>query len=112
MSACARVGAVGILTMMGVLLGVLTMAAWPSIATFGWKFLVTSEWRPNELPAKDADGNNIFKDGEMVMDPPEFGALPTIYGTAVSSLLALVFAVPLSFGAAVMEDLKEESPAG
>ena len=33
--------------------------------------------------------------------PPSFGALPVIYGTAVSSLLALFFAVPLGFGAAL-----------
>ena len=83
----------------------LTYAAWPSIHTFGWQFLVTSQWRPNELtvPAHDAAGHVIIEDGEVVMKtiPPAFGALPAIYGTAVSSMLALVFAVPLSFGAAL-----------
>ncbi len=104
-SVCSRLGAAGILMMMAVLLGVLALAAWPSIHTFGWKFLVTSQWRSNELtiPAKDADGHVIIKDGELVMEtvPPMFGALPCIYGTAVSSILALLFAVPLSFGAAL-----------
>ncbi len=44
-----------------------------------------------------------MKDGETVMKtiPPAFGALPAIYGTAVSSMLAILFAVPLSFGAAL-----------
>ena len=48
-------------------------------------------------------GQVIIEDGEVVMKtiPPAFGALPAIYGTAVSSILALVFAVPLSFGAAL-----------
>ena len=91
--------------MLVVLLSVLTYAAWPSIRTFGLGFLYTSQWRPNELsvPAHDAAGKVIMEDGEVVMKtmPPVFGALPAIYGTAVSSLLALVFAVPLSFGTAL-----------
>jgi phosphate transport system permease protein len=47
---------------------------------FGMKFFVGRDWDPvNE----------------------QFGALPFIYGTLVSSLLALVIAVPLSIGVAV-----------
>src|SRR5579871_5891974 len=47
---------------------------------FGMKFFVGSEWDPvNE----------------------QFGALPFIYGTLVSSLLALIIAVPLAVGVAV-----------
>jgi len=47
---------------------------------FGWKFFVGSDWDPvNE----------------------QFGALPFVYGTIVSSLLALVLAVPLAIGVAV-----------
>ena len=47
---------------------------------FGWSFFARSEWDPvNE----------------------QFGALPFIYGTLVSSLLALVIAIPLSVGVAV-----------
>ena len=39
----------------------------------------------------------------MTWDPVngDFGALPFIYGTLVSSLLALLLAVPLSVGVAV-----------
>jgi phosphate transport system permease protein len=105
MSGLCQLAALSIVVMLVALLVVLAYAAWPSIKTFGPKFLVTSQWRPNELsaPARDAAGNVIMEDGEVVMKtlPPVFGALPVIYGTAVSSLLALVFAVPLSFGAAL-----------
>jgi phosphate transport system permease protein len=51
-----------------------------SRAKFGWKFLVTSTWDP-------------------VND--DFGALPFIYGTVVTSFLALLIGVPLGVGAAV-----------
>ena len=49
-------------------------------ATFGWSFLWTSVWDPVAL---------------------HFGALPFIYGTLVSSLIALSIAVPFGIGAAV-----------
>jgi phosphate transport system permease protein len=101
----SRLGALSIITMLVVLLAALIYAAWPSVEAFGWRFLVTSQWRPNELnvPAHDAAGHVIIEDGEVVMKtlPPVFGALPVIYGTAVSSVLAIVFAVPLSFCAAL-----------
>ena len=51
-----------------------------SISKFGFKFLFTSIWDPVQ---------------------EEFGALPAIYGTLVSSLLALLLAVPLSLGTAL-----------
>jgi phosphate transport system permease protein len=51
-----------------------------SIAKFGWKFLVSSQWDPVT---------------------EEFGALPFIFGTLVSSFIALLIAVPLSIGAAI-----------
>lgn len=105
LASLSRFGALSIIMMLVVLLAVLAYAAWPSVHAFGWKFLFTSVWRPNELsaPARDAAGNVAIEHGEVVMKttPPAFGALPAIYGTAVSSLLALLFAVPLSFGAAL-----------
>lgn len=90
---------------LAVLLIVLIVGAWLSIRTHGFSFLISRDWRPNALqvPARDANGKTILDDGEVVMQtiPPAFGALPVIYGTAVSSGLALVFAVPLSLGAAL-----------
>ncbi len=47
---------------------------------FGWKFVVTQNWDP-------IAGN--------------FGALPFIYGSAATSLLALVIAIPLGLGSAI-----------
>ena len=51
-----------------------------SLHQFGWRFFTGTNWDPVA---------------------GEFGALPFIYGTVVSSLLALVIAVPLSVGTAV-----------
>ncbi len=98
--------AIIVLLMLGSLVAVLAYAAVPSIKAFGFKFLVSSEWRPNELevPKHDANGEPVMdEDGETVMQtlPPAFGALPVIYGTAVSSVISLVIAVPLSLGAAL-----------
>src|SRR3984885_3338062 len=56
-------------------------------AAFGWKFLVTSTWDPI---------NGIF------------GAWPYIYGTLVTTAVALVIAVPLGLGAAIF--LSELAP--
>ncbi len=52
----------------------------PTIRKFGWSFLTGTTWDP-------------------VMD--EYGALPFIYGTLVSSLLALIIALPVGIGIAV-----------
>jgi phosphate transport system permease protein len=51
-----------------------------SLHQFGWRFFTGSNWDPVA---------------------GDFGALPFIYGTVVSSLVALVIAVPLSVGTAV-----------
>ncbi len=51
-----------------------------SLHQFGWKFFIGRNWDP-------VSG--------------DFGALPFIYGTIVSSIVALVIAVPLSVGVAV-----------
>jgi len=97
---------IAILAMMAMLILVLTEAAIPSVKTFGASFLVGTDWRPNalEYPLTDPDGNVVFEDGEtvMVVDPPSFGALPVIYGTAVSSALSLAFAVPISIATALV----------
>ena len=58
-----------------------------SLAKFGWSFLVTSTWDPV---------NDVF------------GALPFIFGTIVSSIIALVIALPLSIGIAIF--LSELAP--
>src|SRR5688500_3002371 len=89
MAGVARLGALAIILLLVVLIAVLSYSAWPSIKTFGWKFIVTSQWRPNSLqvPVRDQAGRPVLEDGRVVTEtiPPAFGALPVIYGTAVSS---------------------------
>jgi phosphate transport system permease protein len=60
----------------------------PTIERFGFGFLTGSDWNP----ALDS-----------------YGALPFIYGTMVSSLIAMVISVPVSLGVAIF--LTEQSSA-
>lgn len=101
-----RFGAIMVLVMMASLVFVLFRASLDSMREFGPKFLITSNWRPNELEVtkRTADGKIVKDtDGEPIKEiiPAQFGALPVIYGTAVSSVVALSLAVPLSLGAAL-----------
>jgi phosphate transport system permease protein len=54
--------------------------AWPAIRRFGFGFFATSVWDPVA---------------------GRFGALPLIFGTLYSSLVAMVIAVPLALGVAI-----------
>jgi phosphate transport system permease protein len=106
LAALARASGVFIILMLAALLVVLFYAARQSIHQFGFTFFTSTEWRPNELdrPKRDAQGHIMLdSDGDQIMEtiPPAFGGLPVIYGTAVSSALALIFAVPLSLGTAI-----------
>ena len=79
------------LIIVGVLLGVLVVLnrdAMPAIKQFGLSFLTTSTWDPIKQI---------------------FGALPSIYGTLVTSAIALLIAVPISLGAAIF--LAELAPS-
>jgi len=76
-----------VLLIIGAITISLTIAAWPAIEKFGLRFLVTSTWNP-------VSGR--------------FGALPFVYGTLVSSGIALVLAVPLGLGVAIF--LSELAP--
>jgi phosphate transport system permease protein len=60
--------------------GILVIHSRPSLAQFGWKFFTSQAWDP-------VSG--------------DFGALPFIFGTLATSLLALCMAVPLALGVAV-----------
>ncbi len=81
MTQSAAVG--GALVMVGLLvllLVVVAHGAMPAIHKFGWSFLWTSRWSPTK---------GIF------------GALPVIYGTLVTSLIALIISFPISVGSAI-----------
>lgn len=56
------------------IIGSLLIGAWPAIAKFGLGFLGNSAWNP---PKED------------------FGALPAIYGTLLTSIIAMIIAVPV-----------------
>ena len=58
-----------------------------SIRAFGLNFLFTSDWIPDP-----ANGG-----------PPVLGALPAIYGSVVTTSIALLLAVPVSLGVALFQ---------
>jgi len=66
----------------------LVVGAWPAIEKFGLGFFTSTEWDPVQ---------------------ENFGGLVMIYGTLMTSFIALLIAVPVSFGIAVF--LTELSPA-
>lgn len=94
-----------VMVLLAALIAVVLHASMPNIRQEGMKFLTTSEWDPpHQVPKRDANGNSIIdEDGNtlMVDKPGTYGALAVIYGTAVTSGLALAFAVPLSLGTAL-----------
>jgi phosphate transport system permease protein len=58
----------------------LLQSSWPALRQFGWRFFFSQEWNP-------------------VLQ--EFGAASSIYGTLVSTLIAMCIAVPLSLAIAL-----------
>lgn len=76
-----------VLGLAGLILYQLIVQSWTSIKEFGLGFLTSDVWDP------------VFN---------EYGALPFIYGTVASSLIALLIAVPLSLGVAIF--LSEIAP--
>lgn len=71
------------------LVGVLVWQAWLAFDTIGLKFFTSSDWDPEET-------HRVF------------GALPFIYGTLTTSLIAMLIAVPLGVGTAAF--LSEIAP--
>ncbi|MGA7686815.1 MAG: phosphate ABC transporter permease subunit PstC [Terriglobales bacterium] len=69
-----------VVALLGLIVYQLILGSELSWHAFGWKFFGQTDWNPVE---------------------DQYGALPFIYGTVVSSLLSLVIAVPLAVGVAV-----------
>src|SRR5579872_4076869 len=82
------VAALLVITLLGGVAISLLKGSWPAFATFKFAFLTREVWNP-------------------VTD--EFGALAAVYGTLITSLIAMLIAVPVSFGIAIF--LTELSPA-
>jgi phosphate transport system permease protein len=82
-----RLAAFGVLALLAAILISLVMGSMPAIHAFGFGFLTSPEWDP-------------------VND--KFGALIPIVGTLITSVIALIIAIPVSFGIALF--LTELSP--
>ncbi len=80
--------AASVLLIMGGMVAAMVRAGLPAIRAFGLGFFVGSTWDPVQ---------------------GVFGALPFVYGTVVSSVFALLLAVPLALGVAIF--LAELAPA-
>ena len=87
-AAAAKGAAIFTLVILLAILVSLTISAWPAISKFGLGFLVSTTWDPVK---------------------EDFGGLVMIYGTVMTSVVALLIAVPVSFGIALF--LTELSPA-
>ncbi len=86
-SVLAHGAAILTLVLLAAIIGSLTVGASPAIREYGLSFLWRSEWDP----VKD-----------------QYGGLVMIYGTLATSFIALLIAVPVSFGIALF--LTELSP--
>jgi len=80
--------AISILLLVAWIFTILFQHSMASIQAFGFDFISETKWAPNL---------------------EKFGALPAIYGSVVSTFLAMVLAVPLAIGVAIF--LSELAPA-
>jgi len=79
--------AFAVLLLLGAIIASLMVSSWPAIQRYGLDFFTENRWAANlEV----------------------FGALPAIYGTLLTSFIAIVIAVPISFGIAIF--LTEQCP--
>jgi phosphate transport system permease protein len=81
------IAATSILVLVAAIMFMMVEYSMPTIRKFGIGFLYASEWAPAQ---------------------EQFGALPFIYGTVMSSLLAIIISVPISVGVAIF--LVEQAP--
>ena len=87
-SALAHGAALLTLLLLAGIIASLVVGAWPAITEFGLPFLWSAEWDPVQ---------------------EKFGGLVMVYGTLMTAFIALLIAVPVSFGIALF--LTELSPA-
>lgn len=75
-----RACAIGVLLLLGAIMLSLLEGSWLALSTFGFSFVTVEDWNPVT---------------------EEFGALAPIYGTLLTSFLAMFIAVPLGLGIAI-----------
>jgi phosphate transport system permease protein len=77
-----RLSAISVLLILSGIIVSLIVGAWPAIMAFGLSFLTTARWAPSA-------------------DPPVLGALGPLYGTMVTSVIAMMIAIPVGLGIAI-----------
>ena len=77
-----RIAALTVLGLLGGIIITLIIGAWPAMQEFGFGFLTTQRWAPQ-------------------LDTPVMGALGPIYGTLLTSFIAMLIAVPVGLGIAI-----------
>ncbi|MGJ4930387.1 phosphate ABC transporter permease subunit PstC [Bradyrhizobium sp. HKCCYLS2038] len=77
-----RLSAISVLLILGGIIISLVIGAWPAMKEYGFQFLLTKRWAPSA-------------------DPPVLGALGPIYGTLVTSFIAMLIAIPVGLGIAI-----------
>ncbi len=77
-----RISALSVLFILGGIILSLIAGAWPAMREFGFSFLFTQRWAPSA-------------------EPPVLGALGPIYGTLVTSVIAMSIAIPVGIGIAI-----------
>lgn len=77
-----RIAAISVLLLLGGIILSLIVGAWPAMKEYGFAFIWTARWAPSA-------------------DPPVLGALGPLYGTVVTSVIAMVIAIPVGLGIAI-----------
>src|SRR3954471_19951849 len=77
-----RACAISVLLILGGIILSLMVGAWPAMKQYGFAFLLTSRWAPSA-------------------DPPVLGALAPVTGTLVTSVVAMMIAIPVGLGIAI-----------
>lgn len=77
-----RISAISVLLILSGIIISLIIGAWPAMKEYGFAFLWTSRWAPSA-------------------DPPVLGALGPIYGTLLTSFIAMLIAIPVGMGIAI-----------
>jgi phosphate transport system permease protein len=86
--AAARAAAMLVLALLLGIAVALVVGSWPALDTFRWTFFASSSWNPVT---------------------EKFGALAPLYGTVLTSLIAMLIAVPIGLGVAIF--LTETCPS-
>lgn len=73
-------------------------SAYPAIVFNGWRFFTTKNFTLGNLYG----GAPEVRHGYQAAHGAQYGVLPLLFGTLVSSLIALVFAVPISVAGAIL----------